>query len=123
LQNHLRRYLIDIAASRARFLSCFSQRPVGCHRRQPFIPSDDRARQICAKLFYELKRFGRGSTDRAFHLAGNPHHDMIYLSFANNLRNSPCGPIIGRDRLERMRQQQQLIGDRRSDARPAKIDS
>src|SRR5207237_7958511 len=85
LQNHLSRYLIDIAASGARFLSRFSQRPVGRHSRQPLIPCDDRAGQICPELFYEVKCFNRGSTDRAFHLARNSHHDMIYLSFANNL--------------------------------------
>src|SRR5713226_2985041 len=68
LQNHLRRYLIDIAAGRARFLSCFAQRPVGRYRRQPFIPRDDCAGQIRAKFFHELKRFSCGSTDRAFHL-------------------------------------------------------
>src|SRR6266446_8897307 len=38
LQDHLCRYLIDIAAGRARFFSRFSQRPVGRHRCQPFIP-------------------------------------------------------------------------------------
>src|SRR5437879_9486445 len=65
LQNYLRRYLIDIAAGRARFLSRFAQRPVCRHCRQPLVPCDDRARQIRAKLFHELQGFGRSGTDPA----------------------------------------------------------
>src|SRR5438445_9871758 len=38
LQNHLRRYLIDITAGRSRFLSCFAQRPVRPPPRHPLAP-------------------------------------------------------------------------------------
>jgi len=41
LQNHLRSYLIHVAASVPRFLACVTQRPMRCGGGQPFIPSDD----------------------------------------------------------------------------------
>src|SRR5215475_6730403 len=42
LQNHLRRYLIQVAAGLPRFLPGVTQCPVGCSGREPLVPGDDR---------------------------------------------------------------------------------
>src|SRR5437879_7378070 len=55
LQNHLRRYLIHIAAARARFPSRFAPRPLCRHPRQPLVPRHNLARHIRAAPSTELQ--------------------------------------------------------------------
>ena len=43
LQNHLRRYLINVTAGVPRFLTGVTQCSVGCNSREPLVPGDDRA--------------------------------------------------------------------------------
>jgi hypothetical protein len=70
LQDHLSRNLIYVAARLPRLLACVAQRAVGCHGAQAFIPSDNRARQNCAQLFYKLEDFSRSRTDLTVHPLG-----------------------------------------------------
>src|SRR5438034_10925225 len=51
LQNHLSGYLIDIAASSARFLARVTQRSMRCNGGQALVPRHDRARKNLSQLF------------------------------------------------------------------------
>ena len=70
LQDHLSRNLIYVAARLPRVLACVAQCAMRCHGGQAFIPSDNRARQNCAQLFYKLEDFSRSGTKLTVHLFG-----------------------------------------------------
>jgi hypothetical protein len=123
LQNHLRRDLVNVAAGVPSFLANLAQCTVGCHRRESLVPGDDGAGENRPQLFHELEHLSRSSSDLPIHLTRDARHDMVDLFFANNFRDPRYRSFIRRHRLQWMRKQLQLIGNRHAYARPAKIET
>jgi hypothetical protein len=105
LQNHLRRYLIDISPGVARFFASITQRPMRCNGGQPFVPCDDWAWKNRSQFFYEPECFGCGGADLAIHLPRDSHYDVVDFLLANYLSQSRRGLAIGLDCFQRMCQE------------------
>src|SRR5882724_8942396 len=121
LQNHLRRDLVNVAASVPSLLTGVAQRAVCCDRRESLVPCDDGAGENRPQLFHELENFSRSSADLPIHLTRNARYHMIDLFFTNNFGDPRCRFFMCWNGLQRMSQHLQLIRDRHSDARAPKI--
>src|SRR5215211_5838617 len=121
LQNHLRRYLVNVVAGVPSFLSGVAQGTMSCDRRESLVPCDDGAGKDRPQLFHEFENFSRSSADLPIHLTWDARYHVVDLLFTNNFRNPQYRFFVCWNGLQRMRQHLQLIRDRHSDARASKI--
>jgi len=105
LQNHLSGYLIDIAASSARFLARVTQRSMRCNGGQALVPRRDRARKNLSQFFDEPEDLTCSSSNLAAHLPWDSNHDMVHVLLANYSRDSLCGLFVCRNCLQWMGKQ------------------
>src|SRR5882724_3323694 len=104
LQNHLRRHLVNVAASVPSFLAGVAQYTVGRDRRESLVPCDDRTGENRPQLFHELENFSRSSADLPIHLTRDARYHMIDLFFTNNFGDPRCRFFMCWNGLQRMSQ-------------------
>ena len=122
LQNHLRGNLIDNVPSVARFLARLPKSAFGGDRCESFVRRFDCAGELGPQLLDKLNRRSCRFSDFPAHMSRNAHDHGMDLSILHELCDLSDRSFVISNRFERVREQAQLIGNRQSNSRSAKVD-